>query len=123
MAVRPHIRVRLPGLDETSVALYEWAGLLNGDTGLPIPVTSYADKNFQVHGTSGVGMEAILEGDSSLTVDQWFPLRRADGQALLLDSAPSGAQVLDHTLYVRPRIAAGDGNTNVTALLYIIARK
>jgi len=123
VATRRRRRVALPGRNGDEVALYVWDGLLNGDVGEAVEVNAFADKTFFVHGTAGAGLSAKLQGDSSEAGDQFYNLKMADGSAVLsLTSTPSGETVLDHPRRVRPSVT-GDGTTNVTALLYIVARK
>ena len=123
MATRDYRRVQLPGISGDEIALFSWAGLLNGDVGQALEINGYADKTFQIHGTAGAGLSAKLQGDSSEAGDQFYNLKMADGSAVIsITSTPGGETVLDHPRRVRPSVT-GDGTTNVTALLYIVARK
>jgi hypothetical protein len=122
MATRAATRVDLPGREGDKVALYKWAGLLNTDVGSAVEINAFADKFFQIVGTAGAGLSVVPEGDVTEAGDQWCPLSKADGTAMSLSATPSGAQILEHPLKFRPRVAGGDGSTNVTAYLYVVGR-
>jgi len=122
VATRPLVVIKLPGRGSQEAALYKWTGLLNGDDGAYVEGVSLSDKSFQIFGTAGIGLAVVLEGDNSETADQWFTVSKPDGTPLSLTVAPTGSQVLDHPFRLRPRVAGGNGSTDITAMLYVVGR-
>lgn len=122
MAERVVDRLKVPGHGDR-VRVYKWAGLQNGDTGAPIELHGGADKNLQITGTAGAGLSVVAEGDNSGDNLNFYSLAKGDGSALSLTATPSGAQILDHPLRFRPRVAAGDGNTVITAWLFVVDKE
>ena len=94
-----------------TVVVYTWTPLTNGDSGAPVSGPGWADRTFQVEGTFGAGGTLIVEGSNDgvnyRTLDDPF------GNALSI-TAVGVKQLTEVTLYVRPRISAGDGTTSLT---------
>lgn len=91
-----------------------WAGLLNGDTGSAEILARYSDKSIQVVGDLGVGGVCLIEGSNDGS--SFFTLVDPQGNALSF-SAFGLEQVLEITKFIRPRISAGDGDTDFTVIL------
>lgn len=100
---------------QTSVAFVAaWAGLANGDTGSTLMGAQYTDKSVQVSGTFGTGGTLRFEGSNDGV--NWAVLTDPQGNALDFTTAKI-EMVSEATLYVRPRVAAGDGTTALTVSL------
>jgi len=115
MATRTPTRTPVPGYGEDSVVI-QWSGLLNGDDGSPIEMPGSADRSIQVSGTFGAGGTIILEGSNDGT--NYVTLADPQGTAISKTAAAIEA-VLELTRYIRPRVTAGDGTTNLVATLLV----
>jgi hypothetical protein len=101
-----------------SVQLGTWTLLANGDSGLAFPRPDWADRTIQVFGTFGSGGTVLIEGSNDGT--NWATLNDAFGTTMSVTSA-SIKQLAEATLYMRPRVSAGDGTTSITVI--VCARK
>lgn len=72
--------------------------------------TEYADRSVQVAGTFGAGGTLLIEGSNDGT--NWATLNNVQGTALSITSAGI-KQVAEVTRYVRARVSAGDGTTDL----------
>lgn len=101
--------------------LYRWEGLANGDHGRPLPVPDLSDKTVQIVGTFGTGGQVNFEGSvvEDAVVDADFvtltdPQGNAiEATAVLLET------VQENTLWVRPHVVSGDGDTNIDVLILV----
>lgn len=91
-----------------------WGGLANGDDGASALFAGVADKTVQVTGTFGTGGTAIVEG--SMDGTNWSPLTDPQGTALSF-TADGINTVLENPKFIRPRITAGDGATDLTVII------
>jgi hypothetical protein len=99
----------------TTVAfIREWDGIGNGDDGAPIACAQYTDKSVQVFGVFGVGGSLAVEGSNDGI--NWSVLTDPQGNNLAITAAKI-EMVSEATMYVRPRVTAGDGTTNLTCLI------
>lgn len=112
LAGRAPIDQSFPG--ESS--LVTWTGLLNGDDGTPVQLGAYSDRSVQFGGTFGAGGTIVLEGSNDGTT--YFTLTDPQGSAISKGSA-SLEGVVEPTRYVRPRVTAGDGTTNLACYLFL----
>jgi hypothetical protein len=94
---------------------YTWT-LANGDDGKPANHAGSGDRTVQVFGTFGTGGALVIEGSQNGT--NWNTLRDAFGQNLQFTAADLRA-VAESPVYVRARVASGDGTTSLTAILSI----
>lgn len=92
----------------------QWSGLLQGDDGEPFEMPSMSDRSVQVHGTFGAGGTLVIEGSNDGV--NYFPLTDPQGNALSFTSAKI-EQVSEITLWLRPRVTAGDGTTSLTVTM------
>ena len=92
-----------------------WSGLLNGDDGQAFEALEYADRAMQVTGTFGTGGSLQLEGSNDGS--NWVILADPQGNPLTF-TAGKIEQVLETPRYVRPRVTAGDGTTNLVATIF-----
>ena len=93
-----------------------WENLANGDDGLPIDFSQYSDRIVQVLGTFGLGGSVRLEG--SINGTDYNVLTDPQGNSLDISMASIEA-VTELVRYVRPRVTAGDGSTNLSVYLLI----
>jgi hypothetical protein len=98
----------------TRTIIATWAGLANGDDGEPIKFSQYADKSAQVTGIFGAGGSLAIEGSNDGA--NWAPLSDPQGNDLNFATAKI-EMITEATLYVRPRVAGGDGTTNLSVIL------
>lgn len=112
----------------TGVIVYEWTGLLNGDTGKPVAVAALPEKCMEVAGTFGTGGSVQAQG--SLKVDlpgdaDFVALNDPQGGAVALTTTNKIEQVLETPYWCRPKVTAGDVNTSLTVRLLVstIARR
>lgn len=96
--------------------LIQWSGLLNGDSGDPYTIPGYSDRSIQVQGTFGTGGSISLEGSNDGT--NYIVLTDPQGNAITKTSAAIEA-VTELPRYIRPRVTAGDGTTNLVASLFV----
>jgi hypothetical protein len=100
--------------DTGKAKLVTWTGLLNGDDGSRADWVDYADRCFQVTGTFGTGGSLTIEGSNDGT--NFSALADPQGNALTFTSTKI-EQALELPRYVRPRVTAGDGTTNLVCTL------
>jgi hypothetical protein len=99
---------------EHAVAI-TWSGLLNGDDGSPATFHDYPDRTVQFLGTFGTGGSITLEGSNNGT--NWLPLTDPQGNAITKTAAAIEA-VTETPRFIRPIVTAGDGTTNLTAIVF-----
>lgn len=116
MAVRASAIDRSVSRDGSVIAV-TWTGLTNAtsDTGAPITHAAWSEKTFQAIGTFGVGGNVVIEGSNDGT--NWSPISNRQGVTPFnLTAAASINTSQDRPIYIRPRVTAGDGTTNVTVI-------
>lgn len=93
-----------------------WAALANGDSGAPMIMPGSNLRSIQVNGTFGSGGTILLEGSNDGT--NYYTLTDPQGNAISKTAA--GIEAIEEiTIYVRPRVSAGDGTTSLTATLML----
>lgn len=92
------------------VVIYTWAALAQGDDGAPVSGPGWADRSFQVEGTFGAGGTVVIEGSNDGT--NYRTLNDPFGNPMSITAAGL-YQLTQDSLYVRPRISAGDGTTAI----------
>lgn len=92
-----------------------WA-LSNGDQGIAAEYPEYSDRSVQVSGTFGSGGTVVIEGSNNGT--DWAVLSDPKGYSLSVTSADI-AGVVEMTRYIRPRVSAGDGSTNLEVSMFL----
>jgi hypothetical protein len=107
---------KLATLDYDGIALVEWAALTKAtdDVGRAVNLAQFADRSVQVTGTFGTGGSVRIEG--SLDGTNYYALTDPQGNALDITTAKIEA-VSEMTLWIRPRVTAGDGITSLTVRL------
>lgn len=95
-----------------------WAALANGEAGDAIgaDLAPWSDRSVQVSGTFGASGSLVWEGSNDGT--NWYQLNSPQGSALTWNSAAI-KQVLESALYMRPRVAAGDGTTSLAIVVLL----
>ena len=102
------------------VTAYQWV-LVNGDDGLPLEVSSFADKTVQVKGTFGSGGTIVIEGSNDAASGAIYAtLNDPQGNALSITAAKIET-ILENPRILRPRVTAGDGDTSLT--ITVLVRK
>lgn len=96
--------------------LFTWANIANGDDAAPVNFSAYADRTVQVDGTFGTGGAVVLEG--SLDGTNYQTLTDPQGNQLSFTSARIES-VTEATVWVRPRVTAGDGTTAINVSLLV----
>jgi hypothetical protein len=81
------------------------------DDGAPMSYPAWGMKTFQVTGTLGVAGAVTLEGSNDGAT--WATLTDKQGVALVVTTL-SLKTTQDGPVFIRPRITAGDGTTNLT---------
>lgn len=96
--------------------MFTWASLLNGEAGDPIgsDFVYHSDRSVQVTGTFGTGGSVVIEGSNDGV--NYFPLTNPAGATGLAFTTAGLKQVLEACIYMRPRVTAGDGTTNVSVV-------
>lgn len=98
--------------------LITWTGLLNGDDGSRIEMPGHTWRSIQFTGTFGAGGTIVFEGSNDGT--NYVTLTDPQGNAIS-KTAAGLEQSEEVTRYVRPRVTAGDGTTNLAA--YMVMRR
>lgn len=96
--------------------LFTWTGLLNGDDGTPVNFMAYGDRTVTVTGTFSTGGTVVFEGSNDKT--NWFTLTDPGGAVISRTTAGMKA-VIENPVWVRPRVTAGDGSTDITVQLAV----
>jgi hypothetical protein len=94
----------------------QWTGLLNGDTGDWVGEPDYCLRTFQVFGTFGSGGSVSIDGSNDQTPTNYAVLSNWQGTALTTNAA-TFLTSRDLPMWVRPRVTAGDGTTNLTVTM------
>ena len=102
-------------IDLDHATLYTWSGLLNGDDGSPISGSDFPDRTVHILGTFGSGGSVNLEGSNDGT--NWLPLTDPQGNAIT-KTATALEMVTETPRYIRPRVTAGDGTTDITVIVF-----
>jgi hypothetical protein len=105
-----------PTTDYEGIILASWSGMTftSTDDGAPAEYPNYSDRSVQVTGTLGVGGSVRIEG--SMNGTDWAPLTDPQGNDLNLTTLKIEA-ISEATRYIRPRITAGDGTTNLVVTI------
>lgn len=115
MATRVGVIAEVKGLNEFAHTI-TWTGLLNGDDGAPVQMPGSNIRSIQFTGTFGSGGTIQIEGSNDGV--NYVVLTDPQGNNI---SKTAGAleAITELTLYIRPRVTAGDGATNLSATLLI----
>lgn len=109
---------------DDSVRWYTYAGLDNGDDGSPIYCNGYKPATVQVNATFGTGGSINFEQSNidapSADGDYFIATDRA-GNALTFTAA-GGDGVDSDAKWIRPHVTAGDGSTDLTAVIMMVKR-
>lgn len=115
MATRTNTVTPIPHYGDKAHVL-TWSGLLNGDDGSPVEMPGSADRSVQFTGTFGAGGTIVFEGSNDGT--NYVTLTDPQGNTISKTAAALEA-VVELTRYVRPRVTAGDGSTDLVASLLV----
>ena len=98
---------------------FVWTGLLNGDDGAPVSVPGAADMTVQmIVIAAGVGDTLIFEGSLETGPPTNFFQLRDGGDNFISFTEADGEAVAPIAAFIRPRVTAGDGTTDLTAILF-----
>jgi hypothetical protein len=93
-----------------------WEGLLNGDDGDPIKIPGSTVRSAHVKGTFGSGGTIVIEGSN----DGSTYVTLTDPQGNAISKTSEAIETLEeNTLWVRPRVSAGDGTTDLKCYLLV----
>ncbi len=112
-------------VNEDKTVTIQWTGLLNGDTGKPARVARFPDKTVQVTGAFGSGGDIDLQGSNvaspSTDDTDWGQVGDQTGTVISIgDKLPLA--VAESPLWIRPKVAAGDGDTLLVCTIIATAR-
>jgi hypothetical protein len=102
--------------------VYQWQGLtFSGlDTGAPIGGMGWSDRSAQLAGTAGVGLNVVIEGSNDGT--NWVTLKDPFANPITFTTAGL-SQVTEISQFIRPRVAGGDGTTNVNVTIVMSTQR
>ena len=100
-----------------NVHRFIWTGLLNLDDGDPVSIPGAADMTVQVFGAFGAGGTIILEGSCEESPPSSYFQMRDGGDNLISFTLADGEMVGPIAAFIRPRVTAGDGDTDLTLIL------
>lgn len=97
-----------------------WTNLTNAtaDVGAPLGFPAWGERTVQVFGTFGAGGNIVIEGSNDGA--NWVTLANRSGGALSFNNAAL-SRIQDYPVYVRPRVTAGDGATNLS--VYVVCHR
>ena len=104
------------------IELWQWTGLTKttDDDGEPLSLPHYADRSVQVKGTFGTGGTVIIEGSNDRKSDSPTYSQLHDPQGNALSFTAAGIeQILEGCYLIRPRVTAGDGDTDLTVTILV----
>jgi len=105
--------------DKVNYKVVKWAGLANGDVGQAVEMPGYIVKSFQVKGTFGSGGKVAIEGSIDPT-PAWRTLN--DRYGVPAEFTEAGIKEIgEATPLIRPNVAAGDGNTDLTVYAFLVS--
>lgn len=112
---------RVPTIDykpsgQHNAVLITWSGVLNGDDGTPFEHADFGDKTVQFQGTAGAGLSVNLEGSNDGS--NWVVLTDPQGNAITKVAVSTLEVVAENPRFIRPRVTAGDGSTNLTITVF-----
>ncbi len=109
---------KLADADDVQTRTLFWQGLTDdsNDVGAAADLKNHADRSIQLIGTLGVAGACTIEGsnDGGTT---WATLNDPQGDAMVL-TALGIYQIQEYSKEVRPRITAGDSNTDLDVYLH-----
>lgn len=110
--------IAVPANGNLNVKSVTWGALANGEAGAPIAADQalWSDRSVQVTGTFGAAGSVSIEGSNDGV--NYFTLNSPQGTALTF-AAAGLKQVLEGTLWLRPRVTAGDGTTSLAVVLML----
>lgn len=115
MAVRTATITEVKGFGEYAHVI-SWTGLLNTDTGSPIEMPGSHIRSIHFTGTFSVGGTIVLEGSNDGVTYKTLTDPQAND---ISKTAEAIEQVQELVRYIRPRVSAGDGSTDLKAYLLV----
>lgn len=95
-----------------------YASMLNGDAGnvMGPDLAYWSDRSVQVTGTFGTGGTVVIEGSNDGV--NFYTLNDLGGAALSITAAGLKG-IREPVLFLRPRVTAGDGTTNLAVTFFV----
>ncbi len=94
--------------------IFKWECLEVADNGDGVEFSMYADRSVQVSGTFGISGNVVIEGSNDGV--NYYTLNGLQGNAL--EFATGGVEMISEiTQFIRPRVTAGDGTTDLTVTI------
>ena len=112
-----------------SAQYVSWPNMLQSstDVGEKFECPGASDRSVQLQGTLGTGGVITMQGsnvaspaDAAASTD-WGSVHDMDGNVLTLDAIGQIKQIQEVTRWLRPRVTAGDGVTDLS--VYAVARR
>lgn len=101
-------------VQDPTVAVVTWSGVLQGDTCSPVNLAHWADRSIEINGTPGSGGSIAVTGGNSGT--NYFNLK--DVFQNVLSSLGTGVyQINELTGYLQPVLTGGDGTTSLNLVM------
>lgn len=117
MAVKAKVLTNIETLgDNSHVVTWETLTQTGLDSGDPLEMPGSAERSVQVIGTFGVGGSVRIEGSNN-GVD-YATLTDPQGNALDVTAAKIET-VMELTRWIRPRVTAGDGTTDLDVIMLV----
>lgn len=108
---------KLCSINDGTTSLIHINDLKNGDTSEPIELAEFQDRSVQVFGAFGAGGSVAVEGSNDGV--NYAPLTNASGGLALTFTTAGLKQILEASRWVRLKVTAGDGSTNINASVFM----
>lgn len=109
----------VPGYLENATAILWETLTTTNDTGQALQMGGSTIRSVQITGTFGAGGTVVLEGSNDGT--NYVTLTDPQGNALSKTAAGIEA-IQEITRYIRPRVTAGDGTTDLDVTMLVVRR-
>ena len=91
------------------------------DVGVAFLSAAWPDKTVHVEGTFGAAGAVAIEGTNEESPTNWHTLTDPQGDPLSF-SAGGIKTILENTRWIRPKVTAGDGTTDIDVVMMIAGR-
>lgn len=96
-----------------------WAALANGESGdAASPPVEATTRSVQVSGTFGIGGSVTVEGSNDNI--NWASLSNSFASTPIAMTSAGIQDILQNTLFIRPRVTAGDGTTALKVMIVAV---
>lgn len=103
--------------NDGDIVVVTWEGFTTAaDVGSPVQLLEHTDVSVQLVGTVGSSPNVFIEGSNDLS--SWCTLKDVHGTALSsLSTITALHQVAEKPLYIRPRLSATSGGTDLDVVM------